>query len=139
MTQTPKERGDPRSYAVIGAAMEVHRHLGCGFLEAVYQEAMESELTARGIPHNRQVELPVFYKGVRLRTNYRADFICFDSIIVELKALASLGGVEESQLINYLKVTEMKFGLLLNFGARSLEYKRFIYSGAKTTLSAKSA
>ncbi|MFI5174661.1 MAG: GxxExxY protein [Terriglobia bacterium] len=139
MAPIPKEQGDPRSYSVIGAAMEVHRQLGCGFLEAVYQEAMDSELTARGIPHHSQVELPVLYKGVRLRTHYRADFICYDSLIVELKALTSLSGVEESQLINYLKATELKIGLLLNFGARSLEYKRFIRSGAEATLSAKSA
>jgi GxxExxY protein len=123
-----KENSDSRTYAVIGAVMEVHRQLGCGFLEAVYQEALEKELSGRSIPHDHQVELPVYYKGVRLRTNYRADFICYESIIVELKALPKLGGVEESQIINYLKTSGFSVGLLLNFGTSSLEYKRFIYT-----------
>jgi GxxExxY protein len=116
---------DPRTYALIGAAMEVHRQLGCGFLEPVYNEAYSIELTAKSVPHLREVELPVFYKGQRLGTTYRADFICFDSIVVELKALASLGRVEEAQIINYLKATKYSTGLLLNFGAASLEYRRF--------------
>ena len=81
---------DSRTYAIIGAAMEVHNQLGCGFLEAVYQEAMSIELAAREIPFRPQVELPVFYKGKRLTTYYKTDFLCFDSLIVELKALAQL-------------------------------------------------
>ncbi len=116
---------DPRTYTLIGAAMEVHKKLGCGFLEPVYQEAYAIELTAKSVPHLREVELPVFYKEQRLNTMYRADYICFDSIIVELKALASLGRVEEAQIINYLKATGHSTGLLLNFGAASLEYRRF--------------
>jgi len=116
---------DPRTYAIIGAAMEVHRQLGSGFLEAVYQAAMVLELSARNIPFQREVELPVFYKGQRLDVSYRADFICFDTIVVELKALSKLTGVEESQLINYLKATGHDTGLLVNFGAKSLDYKRF--------------
>lgn len=126
---TPKEERDPRTFAIIGAAMEVHRQLGCGFLEAVYQEAMEMELTNRGIPFVRQAHLEVQYKGKPLKCSYCADFICFDVIIVEIKALAKLGGIEESQIINYLKVTGHVLGLLINFGARSLEFKRFIFSG----------
>ncbi len=123
-----EQQKDPRTYAIIGAAMEVHRELGCGFAEPVYQEAMELELAARGIPFRRQVELVVHYKGQTLQSTYRADFICYDAIVVELKALAKLGGVEEAQIINYLKVTGHEIGLLINFGATSLEYRRFVFS-----------
>jgi GxxExxY protein len=117
---------DPRTHSIIGAAMEVHRQLGAGFLEAVYQEALAVELTHRNVPFAREVELPVLYKGVRLHTGYRADFVCYSEIIVELKALHGTGIIEQAQVINYLKATQMRVGLLLNFGAASLEYKRFV-------------
>ena len=125
MKSVDSSPSDPRTYAIIGAAMEVHREFGSGFLEAVYQEALALELLARGIPQRSEVELPVSYKGQRLDVSYRADFICYDSIVVELRALARLTGVEESQLINYLKATGLETGLLVNFGAKSLEYGRF--------------
>jgi GxxExxY protein len=121
-------KDDPRTYAIIGAAMEVHRVLGCGFLEPVYQKALVVEFSNRKIPFRRETSFPVFYKEVKLDTPYRPDFICFDNVVVELKALARIGGIEESQVINYLKVTEHETGLLLNFGARSLEYRRFVLS-----------
>ena len=118
---------DPRTYAIIGAAIEVHKNLGCGFLESVYQEALAIELGLREIPFRREVRLPVNYKGKVLATSFCADFICFDSLVVELKALAHMSGTEEAQLINYLKATSYKVGLLLNFGTRSLEHRRLVF------------
>jgi GxxExxY protein len=119
---------DPRTYAIIGAAMEVHRLLGCGFLEPVYHQAMEIELNDRSIPFHTQIEFRVNYKGQELDAYYKPDFICFYEVVVELKALARLTSIEESQVINYLKVTGLHTGLLLNFGTRRLEQKRFILS-----------
>jgi len=114
--------------------MEVHKQLGCGFLEPVYQEALAIEFSKRGIPFSREVKLLVFYKDRRLNTPYRVDFICFDEVAVELKALAHLSGTEEAQLINYLKASDKEIGLLLNFGARSLTYRRFILSNNKKSV-----
>ena len=117
---------DPRTYKIIGAAMEVHRQLVCGFLEPVYQEALALEFKNREVPYNRELRFPVTYKGHRLSTRYRPDFVCFESVIVEIKALSRLSSIEESQLINYLKVTGYHTGLLLNFGTRSLQQRRFV-------------
>ena len=89
---------DPRTYPIIGAAMEVHRNLGCGFLEPIYQEALTIEFLKREIPFQREIKFPVFYKDIRLRSFYRPDFICFDGVVVELKALARIGGIEEAQV-----------------------------------------
>ena len=108
--------------------MEVHRQLGCGFLEPVYQEAFAIEFTNRDIPFLKEEKLPLVYKGQALETSYCADFICFSSVVVELKALARTSGTEEAQVINYLKATGHEVGLLINFGARSLEHRRFVLS-----------
>jgi GxxExxY protein len=117
---------DPRTFAIIGASMEVHKELGPGFLEPVYHEALERELGTAQIPFEHEPPLPVFYKREPLRLTYRADFICFDEVIVELKALSALTSKEEAQILNYLKASRKEVGLLINFGTSSLEYKRFV-------------
>ena len=117
---------DDETYAIIGAAMEVHRRLGHGFLEAVYQEALAIELSERAIPHEREVAVPISYRDRTLPCVYRADLVCYGSVVVELKAAHALSDVDKAQLINYLKATGMSRGLLLNFGASSLEHKRLI-------------
>ena len=122
---------DPRTYAVIGAAMEVHKQLGYGFLEAVYQEALAVEMEIRKIPFGREVMLPVHYKDRLLAVGYRADFLCFGDLVVELKALRKLSTIEEAQILNYLKATGYETGILINFGSRSLEYKRYAQTRKK--------
>ena len=117
---------DPQTYAIIGAAIEVHRQLGHGFLEVVYHEALRWELQDRGVSFRREVDLPVFYKGRPLECHYRADFVCFESVVVELKALSELTAREQSQVLNYLKATGFRRALLLNFGSPRLEFKRLI-------------
>lgn len=106
--------------------MEVHRELGHGFLEAIYQEALEREFAANEIPSKSQPEIKILYKGKWLKKTYQPDFICYGEVIVEIKALSQLSGSEEAQIINYLKATGLKVGLLINFGSRSLEHKRFV-------------
>lgn len=113
-------------YRIIGCAMEVHRTLGCGFLEAVYQEALEIEFQNQKIPFCREKMLEIQYKGSPLQKKYVADFVCFEKIIVELKALNTLSSEHYAQVLNYLKATGYRLGLLINFGAKSLEYKRII-------------
>lgn len=100
--------------------MEVHGVLGPGFLEAVYHQALMREFTFRGIPYRQEIDLPVFYKGDRLEAYYRCDFLCYDSVMVEVKAIRTMTGADESQLVNYLTTSKMQRGLLLNFGALSL-------------------
>jgi len=115
-----------QTYEIIGAAFEVHKSLGPGFLEAVYQEALSIELAERRTPFSREVEVPVFCKGKELKTCYRSDFICHPSIVVELKAISKLGDIETAQVLNYLRATRFQKGLLFNFGAESLEKRRLV-------------
>ena len=124
---------DQQTHAIIGAAMEVHRQLGPGFLEQVYQQALAIEFSARTVPFLSEAELPVYYKGQRLACSYRTDFVCYDEVIVELKALKAISGVEEAQVLNYLKTTGFERALLLNFGCPRLEFKRLVFSHLRTS------
>ena len=123
----PIDAKDPQTYQIIGACMEVHRRLGSGFLEAVYQEALERKLLFRGIPFRKQVELTIFYRDEPLNCTCRADFICFNDMIVEIKALKQLTGNERAQVLHYLRITRHAKAPLVNFGAASLEFERIIH------------
>ena len=114
------------SFNIIGAAMAVHRYFGPGFTEKVYQDALEIEFQKRNIPYQREVKLHAVYQGVALKTEYIPDFICYDSIVVELKAVKEIEDVFRAQTINYVRVSGKRVGLLLNFGQPSLEKERFI-------------
>ena len=118
---------EAESYKIMGACFEVHNKMGRGFLEAVYQECLEMEFTARGIPFVPQRELPIVYKGRRLVQFYKADFVCYDKIIVEVKAVSRLVDEHRAQAIHYLKATGMKLGILVNFcAAPELDYERLV-------------
>ena len=106
--------------------MEVCNQLGCGFLEAVYQEALEIEFDERRIPHVPQKRLEISYQGRVLNKEYIADFLCYDLIVIEIKAIKAITGIEEAQIINYLKATNLPLGLIVNFGAPQLEWKRYV-------------
>ena len=116
------------AYAIVGAAMEVHSTLGPGFLEAVYGDALLQEFTDRGLPFQREVEVPIHYKGKLLPRRYRADFILFDRIILELKAVKSLTPPDHAQTLNYLKATHLPLALLLNFGSSKLDWIRLVHT-----------
>jgi GxxExxY protein len=131
MDLSDDHKRDPQTYAIIGAALEVHRVPGCGFLEAVYQEALAKELMLRGIPFKREAELPIDYKGEPLSAKYKADFICYDDIIVELKALDNISGKEKAQVINYLKASKFLRSLLINFGTMRLQFERLVFTDEK--------
>ena len=119
---------DSRTYAIIGAAMEVHREMGCGYNELIFQDALEVEFQLRGIPYTREQPYHVFHKGHKLPSHLQPDFVCFGEVIVELKALSEITGREESQVLGYLKGTGFQTGLLINFGTPSLFHQRFIHS-----------
>jgi len=107
---------EEESYVVKGAVFEVYKAMGAGFLEAVYQECLEEELKVRGIPFVAQPEIKISYKGRMLHQSYRADIVCYDKIILELKAVGALLPEHSAQLFNYLRATKMKLGFLVNFG-----------------------
>ncbi len=118
---------DEDTYAIIGAAMAVHTELGHGFLEAVYQEALEFAFKKQNVLYEREKMFRVYYKEKLLSAYYQLDFVCYGTVVVEVKALQKISGCEEAQLINYLKVSRLKRGLLLNFGASKLQYKRLVF------------
>ena len=110
---------------IIGAAMEVHSNLGPGFLESVYEEALAIEFKLQEVPYERQKAIPVMYKGEKAK-DFFCDYLVDDKVLVELKALKAITGTEEAQILNYLKATGLKVGLLINFGEQSLRYKRLV-------------
>ena len=114
------------SYAISGAIIEVSRELGCGFLERVYQDALELEFRLRNIPYEREKLIQVMYKGYPLGVPYRADFLCYGKIIVELKAVEELTSTHRSQVLNYLHATKMKLCLLVNFGEQFSNVERLL-------------
>ena len=112
------------SYEIIGAAMEVHNIIGCGFTEPLYQEALEKEFHLRGIPYEREKTFRVEYKGLMLEKDFRVDFVCYNKIIVELKAVSEFADEHYAQVYNYLKASGLQLGILVNFGKASLKYQR---------------
>ena len=114
------------SYAIIGACIKVHSELGPGFLEAVYQESLEKEFTKRNIPFQHQPKLSLFFDGEKLKKYYVADFFCYDSIVLELKATTYFSEFNIKQLQNSLKASRQRLGILINFGTPSLTYKRIL-------------
>jgi len=117
---------EKETYSIIGASMAVHQELGHGFLEAVYQEALENELLFRKIPYRREIPIKIYYRDKPLNKCYIADFVCYNKVIVELKALSSITNEHQSQVLNYLTATRQKLGLIINFGKSTLEHKRII-------------
>ena len=118
------------THDIIGAAMAVHRYLGCGFTEKVYQDALEQELLTCGIPFEREKDIYATYRNVQLKTPFVPDFICYNKVIVELKAVKELDDMHRSQAINYAKIAGYKVALLINFGNTSLEFERFAASAS---------
>ena len=119
---------DPRTFAIIGAAMTVHRILGSGFLEAIYRDALAIEFQLCEVPFTSEVACGVWYKGHQLRGHQRIDFVCFSEVVVEIKARSATGPGDQAQVLNYLAASGLSTGLLLNFGSQRLEYRRLISS-----------
>ena len=117
---------DPQTYQIIGAAMAVHTELGCGFLERVYKAALRLEFQDRNIVFKKEVLLPIEYKKRDLQLNYKADFLCWQEVLIEVKAADAIHDRHVAQLINYLKASQLKRGLVLNFGATRLEHRRLV-------------
>ena len=114
------------SYKIRGALFAVHNELGCGFLERVYQDALEVEFRLRNIPYEREKSIQIVYKGEPLGEPYRADFVCYGKVIIELKSVSEILDVHRAQIINYLKATKMKLGFLVNFGEESINIERIV-------------
>ena len=123
---------DRQTFEIIGAAIEVHKELGCGFLERVYRDPLALELSSRGIPFERERVFRVRYKGQVMPATYVVDFLCYDEVVVELKALSTLGPIDHAQVINYLRVSGRRRAVLLNFGGRSLQIKRIVWDSPET-------
>jgi GxxExxY protein len=123
----PNPQRDLQTYSIIGAAMAVHTELKRGFLEAVYRHALAFELGTRSIPFAREVDLTITYKGRPLPVSYRADFVCYSDVIVEIKAAADLSQADVAQVINYPRAARIRRGLLINFGGPSLQYRRLVW------------
>jgi GxxExxY protein len=123
----PSCNKDPRTFAILGAAMEVQHELGYGFLEEVYKKAMEWEFINRKIPFEIEKRIPVKYKGEAIKGDYRVDFVCYGEIIVELKTCEVLANAHIAQTLNYLKATGLKTGLLINFGKQRMDFKRLVF------------
>jgi GxxExxY protein len=127
MFSIPPSSQDPRTFAIIGAAYEVHRVLGAGFLELFYKDALAIEFRERQIPFQQEPRCSVEYKGHQLRGEYHIDFVCFNEIVLEIKARSMTGPADHAQVISYLASSKLRCGLLLNFGAAKLEHRRFIW------------
>lgn len=113
-------------FQIVGCCMEVHRELGCGFKEVVYQEALEREFVDNALNFEREKRLKIQYKGIYLKKEYSPDFVCFGKIVLELRAVSELTDIHLCQVFNYLKASKLRLGLLVNFGTTSLQFKRFI-------------
>ena len=128
MFKPPSDTGDARTFGIIGAAIEVHRVMGSGYLEKFYKQALGIELTQRKIPFDIEVPCVIQYKGRQLSGEYHMDFVCHGDVVLEVKARSSTGPADQAQVLNYLASSNHSIGLLLNFGTSRLEHKRFIWT-----------